>query len=108
MLTLFCASLLAAFGQLLLKLGADGGHSISDFLNSRIVLGLASYSLSTIFWIWALSKAPLSVAYAFTALTFVLVYFASSWVLGERLPLVAVLGIGCVVLGFVLLALAPR
>jgi multidrug transporter EmrE-like cation transporter len=108
MVALLAGSLLGATGQVLLKLGADGAVQLDDFLNPTVAAGLAVYGLGTILWIWALSRVPLNVAYAFTALTFLLVYMASAFVIGERLPLLACLGLIFVISGFALLALAPR
>ena len=66
---------MAASGQLMLKLGAEaGGRSVSDFINLKILLGLSFYFLGMLIWIYCLSRVPLSLVYAFTALTFCLVY----------------------------------
>lgn len=107
-IALLSGALLAATGQVLLKLGADGAVDLRHFLNLRIASGLFAYLLGTVLWIWSLSRVPLSVAYGFTAFTFVLVYAASAFVIGERLTLMTYAGLGLVLLGFALLSLAPR
>lgn len=108
MVALFAGSLLGATGQVLLKLGADGAVELRDFINPKLIGGLAAYGIGTLLWIWALSRVPLNVAYAFTALTFLLVYVASAFVIGERLPGVAYVGLAFVMSGFAVLAFASR
>jgi hypothetical protein len=63
----------AAIGQVAFKLGAIGRESILDVVNGRVVLGLWCYGIGTAVWVFAFSKARLTVVYPFTALTFVLV-----------------------------------
>ena len=84
LLMLLAASLAAACGQLLLKVGAQGRVHALEFLNAPVAFGLLLYLCGTILWIYVLSKEKLVVVYAFTALTFVLVYLASVFLLGER------------------------
>ncbi len=108
MLALLVGSLLAAAGQLLLKLGADNVAALRGFLNPRVGAGLAAYVFGTVLWIWSLSKIPLNVAYGFTALTFVLVFAGSGFFLGERFSSWTYLGLGLVLAGFLCLSLAPR
>jgi drug/metabolite transporter (DMT)-like permease len=100
---LIAASCLAAAGQLLFKLGADTRESVGEMLNVQIFGGLLCYGLGTLGWIFALSKLPLTVVYPFTALTFVLVYAAAVFLLGEHVGIRSGLGIGCVLVGLYLL-----
>jgi drug/metabolite transporter (DMT)-like permease len=97
------AATLAAAGQVLLKLGADGRQSFAEFVNLRIAAGLALYALGTLLWIAALARQPLVHVYAFTALSFVLVYLASVVLLHERLAPTAVAGVALVLLGLYLI-----
>jgi drug/metabolite transporter (DMT)-like permease len=101
---LLAASLAAACGQLLLKVGAQHKTQLADFLNSAIALGLLLYLCGTILWIYVLSKEKLVVVYAFTALTFVLVYLGALLTLGESLTLKAGGGVALVLAGLYLLA----
>jgi drug/metabolite transporter (DMT)-like permease len=105
MIALLIGSCLAAVGQLCLKAGATGAVRLTDFLNARLAIGLSAYAVGTLVWIWALSRVPLSVAYAFTALTFVLVFLGSNQILGERMSLTTILGLLAILLGFLLVAL---
>lgn len=105
-LALLVGCTLAAGGQLLLKLGSKDAVSLMDFVNFRLVSGLILYGLGTGLWILALSKVPLNIAYAFTALTFAMVYLGSVFVLHERLGLLSLVGISLILGGFVLITYA--
>jgi undecaprenyl phosphate-alpha-L-ara4N flippase subunit ArnE len=96
---LLASAVFAAAGQVLFKLGAADRTSLRDFINLQLAGGGALYFLGAVLWIAALSKAPLSVAYPFTALTFVLVYLASVFLLGERPPIGAIAGVIIVLCG---------
>jgi undecaprenyl phosphate-alpha-L-ara4N flippase subunit ArnE len=85
----------------LLKLGAAGNASIVDFVNVRLVGGLGFYILGSALWIFAMARAPLSLVYPFTALTFVLVILASVFLLGERLTSTMIIGSGLILSGIV-------
>lgn len=97
------AAVLAALGQLLFKVGATGRVGWREMLNPYLFSGLFCYGLSTVAWIFALSRLPLRVVYPYTALTFVFVYVGAIGYLGERIDLRGVLGVACVLLGLFLL-----
>jgi len=105
MLALLAGSCLAALGQLCLKAGATGAVRLADFMNVRLAIGLSAYAAGTLIWIWALSKVPLNVAYAFTALTFVLVFLGSNQILGEKVSLTTIVGLLAILFGFLLVVL---
>ena len=104
LLMLLAASLAAACGQLLLKVGAQGRTHALEFLNTPVAFGLLLYLCGTMLWIYVLSKEKLVVVYAFTALTFVLVYLGAVLTLGESLTLRASGGVALVLAGLYLLA----
>ncbi len=81
---LLLACLFAAGGQLLLKIGAQGRTHWLQFVNWHVFFGLGGYALSTLLWLYCLSKLPLRVVYPYTALTFVLVVLGAVLLLGER------------------------
>jgi drug/metabolite transporter (DMT)-like permease len=83
-LFLLLAAILAAVGQVLFKSGAAGRVHWLEFLNPAVIGGLGCYGLSTVLWIYCLSKLPLRVVYPYTALTFVLVYLGAYLVFGEK------------------------
>ncbi len=103
-LFLLAGTLFAALGQVLFKLGATGRDSLASFINIWIISGLVSYTLSTILWIYSLSKARLTLVYPFTALTFVLVYLVGIFVLKEPTSVRALLGVGLVLWGLFLIS----
>lgn len=70
-----------------------------------IVAALALYMLSTVAWIQALRSVPLSVAFMFNALAFVLVPMAAVFIFGESWPRYYVLGMMMIVGGIVLISL---
>lgn len=96
---LILASLLAAAGQVMFKTGAQGRSELLEFFNAWVFLGLGAYGLSTMLWIWSLSKMPLRLVYPYTALTFVCVYLAAFLVFDERPSLRGVAGVGLVLGG---------
>jgi drug/metabolite transporter (DMT)-like permease len=100
---LLLAALLAAVGQMLFKAGAAGRVGLLEFVNLAVIGGLACYGLSTVFWIYSLSKLPLRVVYPYTALTFVLVYVGAFLVFGERPGLRGILGVALVLAGLFLI-----
>ena len=100
---LVLGSALAAGGQILLKTGADGATTLSDYANLRIVLGLGCYALGTALWLLALARLPLSKVYPFTILTFVLVYIASVRMLGERISATLAIGVVLVFSGLLVI-----
>jgi drug/metabolite transporter (DMT)-like permease len=95
----------AAAGQFLFAAGARGRTQLLSFLNISIVAGLGLYALSTVFWIYSLSRAQLVQVYPFTVLTFVLVYLSAILLLGERLTVLGLCGIMLVLVGLYLLSI---
>lgn len=81
---LVASSCCAAFGQILLKLGADGREGVATIVNPMVFGGLTLYALGMALWLYALSKLPLFIVYPFTVLTLALVGLLSVLVLGER------------------------
>lgn len=101
---LVLGSVLAAAGQVLLKVGVSGATTLAGFINLRVLAGLACYVLGTVLWLVALSRMPLSRVYPFTILTFVIVYLAAITLLGERLTASLVTGVVLVLSGLVIIA----
>ena len=93
------AAISAAIGQLLFRVGADGRQHFLEFINLPIFLGLAFYAAGTVIWIYTLAQEKLVNVYAFTALTFVLVYIGGVGLLGERLNSAGVMGIVLILVG---------
>jgi drug/metabolite transporter (DMT)-like permease len=93
----------AAAGQLLLKKGADGKEALLDFFNAPLVIGLMLYALGVVIWVYVLSQEKLVNVYAFTALTFVLVYLGGAVILHEQVSRAALVGIALILAGLYLI-----
>jgi multidrug transporter EmrE-like cation transporter len=104
-LLLLISSLTAATGQILLKQGATGRTDVLSFANGWVAGGLLFYGVGTAIWVFALSKAPLSLVYPYTAITFVLVFLSGAALFGETIGPRAVIGAGLVLTGIVLINL---
>jgi len=96
---LLTAAFSAAAGQLFFKIGATGKERFLDFINMPVAAGLALYAISTILWIYVLSGEKLVNVYAFTALSFVLVFLGGGLLLGEEITLPAMGGVLLVLSG---------
>lgn len=100
---LIAAALFAAGGQMLFKVGAVDRERLIEYLNPAIVTGMFCYALSTVIWIYTLSSEKLVNVYAFTALSFVLVYVGGVMILGESITRAGVVGILLILTGLFLL-----
>lgn len=100
------SSILAASGQILLKMGADKyqGNWL-EWINWYSFLGCLCYGLGLLLWVYSLSKLPLSIAYLFTMLTFILVYILNWLIFGESLSSITLLGIMLVSIGMLVIYL---
>jgi hypothetical protein len=103
-LLLTISSFAAAAGQVLLKLGAEGRQQLAEFVNFYIAGGLLFYGIGTAIWIYVLSSERLMNVFAFTALTFVLVYGGSAVIGGHGATRGGVLGIVLILSGLFLLS----
>lgn len=97
------AAFSAAGGQLLFKIGARGKEELIQFFNFPILLGLMLYGAGTLIWIYALSYEKLVNVYAFTALTFVLVYMGGIFIINEKISMAGIVGVGFVLGGLYLI-----
>ena len=97
------AAFAAAGGQLLFKIGARGREHLIDFVNLPILGGLLLYAAGTLIWIHTLAHEKLTSVYAFTALSFVIVYLGSVLVIGETLSRAGIAGVTLVLAGLYLI-----
>ena len=112
---LLFAVVTAATGQVILKHGmqiatsrAAASHSslvLRAATSPWVLLGLVVFGISAIAWLAALSKVPLSVAYPFNAVGYLVILLASIVVLHERANLLTWVGSLMVVSGLVLVVL---
>lgn len=108
-MALLCVSLIAA-GQVLFKLTANSINAAGTVLDrSAVSLGFASlviYGIATLFWVVLLQTAPLSRAYPYMALSFVIVGLVSWLYFQEPLSGLYAAGLTLIVLGIVMIAAA--
>jgi drug/metabolite transporter (DMT)-like permease len=105
---------LSALAQLLLKMGVDGsgaaarGESASGLvamlMSPLVIGGLALYGLGAMVWLFVLGRAPLSLAYPFVGLGFIMTAILGMSVLGEGVSGSRVAGTVLIALGCVLVA----
>jgi multidrug transporter EmrE-like cation transporter len=99
------AVVLGTAAQLLLKAGTNAtpfGFALA--LDPRVIGGAACYGVSLLFWVFALSRTPVSVAYPMVSLGFALNAVLAWWLLGESLTALKMTGIGFIIVGVVLVA----
>ena len=115
LLLLILASVsLSALAQLALKIGttaAAGGRStgiggeIGGLAQSpMILLGLALYGIGALLWLFVLGRAPLSLAYPFVGIGFILTMLAGAFWLNESISVARVAGTLLIAVGCVLVA----
>ena len=105
---IFCVTIVA-LGQILFKLGAESITASNDKgvyadFNAYIIVALIIYALSTVIWIYILRSIPLSIAYPFMSLSFILVPIASYYVFGDPINLKILTGGFFIFIGFYLVA----
>jgi undecaprenyl phosphate-alpha-L-ara4N flippase subunit ArnE len=115
---LLFAVLSAATGQLLLKHGmqtavarahATGGSLIIQAATSPLIIGgLVVFAVSAVAWLAALAKVPLSVAYPFNALSYLIILTASAILLHERTNVLTWVGSLVVVSGLIIVVFSQQ
>lgn len=105
---------LSALAQLALKVGttaaASGrsagiGGEIGGLAQSpMILLGLGLYGVGALLWLFVLGRAPLSLAYPFVGIGFILTMLAGAWWLDESLSAARIAGTLMIAAGCVLVA----
>ena len=91
------------FGEVNLNLDNFLSTVIQVFSKPFVILGLVLYAIGTIFWLAALSKVELSFAYPMLSLGYVLIFFLSWILLGEKVSFLRFSGIALICLGFFLI-----
>ncbi|MFT5223867.1 MAG: undecaprenyl phosphate-alpha-L-ara4N flippase subunit ArnF [Glaciecola sp.] len=109
---------LATTGQLLLKAGMDRvgelsvgqiGTLIGQVLTTwQLLVGLAVFGASSIFWLITLSRVPLSTAYPIVSLSYVAILGLSWVLLGERPSLTVWVGALLIMCGVSLIGIGQR
>lgn len=106
--------MLATAGQLLLRAGMENvGYIGAERLGSplrlgmqvaktpQVILGLGFFAMSAVTWLVVLSRVPLSFAYPFAGLVYVLTTVFARYVLKESVPGLRWLGIAFIIIGIV-------
>ena len=84
--TLFAAITLGVLGQILLKTGAERTHDVmNQFLDPFTIGGLFAYGFGAIFYIVAIKRIPVSVAFPSVALSYVVVAVCAHYLWNEPL-----------------------
>ncbi|WP_256106873.1 hypothetical protein [Streptomyces sp. ODS05-4] len=94
LLLLLFAVFSSAAGQIMLKHGmktaaatadaAGGSLAVRAVTTPWVVVGLTVFALSAVAWMTTLARVPLSIAYPFNALGYLVVVLAAASVLHER------------------------
>lgn len=112
---------LAATAQLVLKRGMDqvgaiGRQEVTSPVTTlaraakvpEVWLGLGLFGISAAFWLVVLSRASLSFAYPFAALTYALILLADKFILKQSVPGLRWLGVAFIATGIVLVSRTPH
>jgi drug/metabolite transporter (DMT)-like permease len=104
------AALLGSFSQLSYKKGLPNRlekitHILRLFRNKYILAGGGGYLISLVIYLYALSKAPLSIVYPVFASTFIFVPVLAAISLKEKLNAQRAFGIGLIFIGIIVVAL---
>ena len=108
-------SVLLSVGQLLLKRAAlqvADETALAAILklsfSPTLWVALILYGVATVLWILILRTVPLSLAYPFVALGFVLLPLLSWWLYDEKLGMSLLAGTGLIVCGVLVVTLGAR
>ena len=113
---------LAAVAQLMLKsgmnhvnddlrpatFGLDGASMRALVTEAYVWAGLSLFGLSALVWLVVLSRASLSFAYPFAALTYVLILLFDRFVLEETVPPLRWAGVAFIAVGIFLVSRTPH
>lgn len=105
---------MSAAAQILLKMGtgatpaprsSDPGSELVRFLASPLTIGgLGLYGASAVLWLFVLARAPLTLAYPFVGLAFIMTMIGGVLFLGESVPIARVVGTIMIAAGCILVA----
>jgi drug/metabolite transporter (DMT)-like permease len=117
-ITAFLTIVLISIGQILFKLGANTLDTRFESINMQRILTIISnkyllcaifiYILSTIFWIYTLSKLELSFAYFMMSLSFPIILLLSVIFLHEPLSVYKISSVGLIILANIILVIGEK
>lgn len=113
---------LAAVGQLMLKhamnlvnadlaparFGMNATSMRTALATPAVYIGLFVFGLSAIVWLAVLSRASLSFAYPFAAITYILILFFDLFILKEAVPPLRWAGVAFIAVGIFLVSQTPH
>ena len=101
------ASFFGSYGALYLKKGSKhlSKNVLSQLTNFKLLIGVAFYGVSSVFFITSLKFGELSVLYPLTSLTYIGVCILSVYKLGEKMNKFKWGGIAFIILGICLVRL---
>ncbi len=119
LIILFIAIAMGAVGQIAMKAGmnrvmeksgGDLGPIIKAlpriFTDIFVLAGVTIYVLSTVLWLWVLSKVPLSFAYPCISISYIIIIIAGKWVFKERIDKWKIAAIVLILFGVAALGLS--
>ncbi len=105
---------MSAVAQLLLKAGVERAGSAGKdasigglmalLMSPMVLAGLAVYGAGAMLWLFVLGRAPLSLAYPFVGIGFILTAALGALVLGESVSAARIGGTVLIALGCVIVA----
>lgn len=102
-LSLAAGILLGVGAQLLLKVGATGeGDFMAQLFRPQTIIGLGLYGMAAFFYIIALRKIPVTVAFPSVALSYAIIALLGVVWLKEPLGIGQIAGIAMIMAGVVL------
>ena len=106
-IAVFLVSFLGAIGQYYFKRGANTLQLLNPktFLNKYLLYAVALYVSGAVAYVLVLPYGELSVLYPIVASNFIWVLLIAKAKLNEKIDLRKVLGIGCIIVGIVLIGI---
>ncbi|WP_255312313.1 EamA family transporter [Kiloniella majae] len=101
-------TLIMSSGQMLFKkasLDIDWDQGIYGLINPWLITAIILYGAATLLWVWILRSVPLSFAYSFSALAFVIVPIAASFLFKENIGWQNIVGTIFIVMGIFIISL---
>ncbi|MCZ4280907.1 EamA family transporter [Kiloniella laminariae] len=107
-LILVLFTLVMSLGQLLFKKASmeiNWSGGLLELFNPWLIVAITLYAGATLVWVWILRTVPLNFAYPFTALAFVIVPVAASYIFKESLGWPNVVGTVLIMAGIAVISL---
>ncbi len=101
---LFVSSTIGGVGQLLFKIGLSSASLFNLLI--FIVAGIIAYGISTVIYLYALSKSHLSWVYGFAGVSYIIAGLLAFFVLGEQVSLLRWFGLLVILVGTALIGMS--